>query len=168
MRVLRQGLAVVALLTFIGVNAPPAVARSVGQVIDDTVVTTEVKAKLTAEKLSNLTKIEVKTEDGIVTLNGVVDTAGASRARRADRGCRERREGRRQQHPRGRLHDSRRGRHDGTTAGRERGRDRCRCPCRSRDRADDACRTAACCALTNQTVVWQPTTVQTSGRARRC
>ena len=44
----------------------------VGQVIDDTVLTTEVKAKLSAEKLSNLTKIEVKTDQGIVTLNGTV------------------------------------------------------------------------------------------------
>ena len=51
----------------------PAAARSVGQVIDDAAITTEVKAKLTADKLSNLTKIEVKTEAGIVTLNGVVD-----------------------------------------------------------------------------------------------
>jgi hypothetical protein len=74
MRALRQGFIVIALLTFVGVSAPPASARSVGQVIDDTVVTTEVKAKLTAEKLSNLTKIEVKTENGVVTLNGVVDT----------------------------------------------------------------------------------------------
>jgi hypothetical protein len=42
-------------------------------VIDDAAITTEVKAKLTADKLSNLTKIEVKTDNGIVTLNGVVD-----------------------------------------------------------------------------------------------
>ena len=51
----------------------PAAAKSVGQVIDDAAITTEVKAKLTADKLSNLTKIEVKTDNGIVTLNGVVD-----------------------------------------------------------------------------------------------
>lgn len=74
MRALRQGLIVVALLTLLGVSAPPVFARSVGQVIDDTMVTTEVKAKLTADKLSNLTKVEVKTDNGVVTLNGVVDT----------------------------------------------------------------------------------------------
>src|ERR1051325_3375665 len=64
-----------ALAIFVGAvaNASPASARSVGQVIDDTVITTEVKAKLSAEKLSNLTKIEVKTDQGIVTLNGTVD-----------------------------------------------------------------------------------------------
>ena len=48
-------------------------ARSVGQVIDDTAITTQVKAKLTADRLSNLTKIEVTTNDGIVTLAGVVE-----------------------------------------------------------------------------------------------
>jgi hypothetical protein len=48
-------------------------ARSVGQVIDDTAITTQVKAKLTADRLSNLTKIEVTTDDGIVTLAGVVE-----------------------------------------------------------------------------------------------
>ena len=53
----------------------PAAARSVGQVIDDSFVTTSVKTRLAADKLSNLTKIEVKTTDGIVTLNGTVDDA---------------------------------------------------------------------------------------------
>jgi hyperosmotically inducible protein len=56
-----------------GSVAAPAAARSVGQVIDDAAITTAVKAKLTADKLSNLTRIEVKTDNGIVTLNGVVD-----------------------------------------------------------------------------------------------
>ena len=73
MRALRYGLIVIAVLS-VGVHVSPAAARSVGQVIDDTVVTTEVKAKLTADKLSNLTKVEVKTDNGVVTLNGVVDT----------------------------------------------------------------------------------------------
>jgi hyperosmotically inducible protein len=56
-------------------TAAPSDARTVGQFIDDTAITTEVKAKLTAERLSNLAKIEVKTDDGIVTLNGTVDSA---------------------------------------------------------------------------------------------
>src|SRR5688500_5716588 len=69
----RQAFVVAALLTVaIASVVSPAGARSVGQVIDDTAITTEVKAKLTADKLSNLTKIEVKTDSGIVTLNGVV------------------------------------------------------------------------------------------------
>src|SRR5207237_7754441 len=40
------------------------------------------KAKLTADKLSNVTRIEVKTEHGVVTLNGTVDTP--ERAARAE------------------------------------------------------------------------------------
>ena len=55
--------------------APAAAARTVGQVIDDTVITTEVKTKLAADKLSNLTRIEVRTNDGIVSLNGTVEDA---------------------------------------------------------------------------------------------
>ena len=53
----------------------PAAARSVGRVIDDTAITTAIKARLTADQLSNLTRIEVNTDDGIVTLNGIVEEA---------------------------------------------------------------------------------------------
>jgi hypothetical protein len=71
---LRQTFLTLAILSLVLANASPAAAaRSVGQVIDDTMITTEVKAKLSADKLSNLTKIEVKTAQGLVTLNGVVD-----------------------------------------------------------------------------------------------
>ena len=47
-----------ALALFVIVVAPAVSAqqRSVGQVIDDTTITTEIKAKLTADALSNLTK----------------------------------------------------------------------------------------------------------------
>src|SRR5436853_2052677 len=55
--------------------------RTVGQVIDDAAITTQIKAKLTADTLSNLTRIEVKTDYGVVTLNGTVD--GPERAVRA-------------------------------------------------------------------------------------
>src|SRR5262249_33111313 len=45
-----------------------------GQVIDDTTITTEIKAKLTGDALSNLTKIGVSTRNGVVTLTGDVDS----------------------------------------------------------------------------------------------
>jgi hypothetical protein len=51
----------------------PAVARSVGQVIDDAAIATSVKAKLVADAVSNLTKVSVKVNDGVVTLSGDVD-----------------------------------------------------------------------------------------------
>jgi hyperosmotically inducible protein len=73
----RRTVILVTLLAIVSVGAigvTPGDARTVGQVIDDTAITTAVKAKLTADKISNLTKIEVKTQDGIVTLNGTVDT----------------------------------------------------------------------------------------------
>jgi len=55
--------------------APASAARTIGQIIDDATITAEIKAKLTADKLSNLTKIDVKSESGVVTLAGTVDSA---------------------------------------------------------------------------------------------
>ena len=48
--------------------------RSVGRVIDDKTITASVKSKLVAEKASNLTRIGVGTVNGIVHLDGAVDT----------------------------------------------------------------------------------------------
>jgi len=45
------------------------------QTIDDATVTASVQGKLTAEKLSNFSRINVDTERGVVTLNGVVRSA---------------------------------------------------------------------------------------------
>jgi hypothetical protein len=69
---LRNVIAGVALLATLAA-AGIADARSVGQVIDDTAITTQIKAKLAADRLSNLTTIEVTTSEGIVTLAGVVE-----------------------------------------------------------------------------------------------
>ena len=49
-------------------------ARTVGQVIDDALIVASVKAKIAAEKLSNLVRIDVKSNDGVVTLSGTVDS----------------------------------------------------------------------------------------------
>jgi len=57
-----------------GAFATSAQQRSVGQVIDDATITTEIKAKLTADALSNLTKVGVHTREGVVTLTGDVDS----------------------------------------------------------------------------------------------
>jgi hyperosmotically inducible protein len=64
--------AVVALAA--GVTPAAAAGRTIGQIIDDAAIATEVTAKLTADQLSNLTKINVKSESGVVTLSGTVDT----------------------------------------------------------------------------------------------
>jgi osmotically-inducible protein OsmY len=49
--------------------------ETAGESVDDTVITSQVKAKLTAEKASYSTRISVKTERGIVYLTGSVETA---------------------------------------------------------------------------------------------
>jgi len=51
-----------------------ASARTIGQVIDDATIVAQVKAKLAADKLSNLTKIDVTSDSGVVTLSGTVDS----------------------------------------------------------------------------------------------
>lgn len=48
--------------------------ESAGQNIDDTTITTEVKAKLATEKAANLTRISVATANGTVSLTGMVPT----------------------------------------------------------------------------------------------
>jgi hyperosmotically inducible protein len=48
--------------------------QTAGQYIDDTTITTSVKAKLTAEKAANFTRIDVDTTNQVVTLNGIVES----------------------------------------------------------------------------------------------
>jgi hypothetical protein len=52
-----------------------AAGRTVGQVIDDTAIAAQVKAKLVADKPSNLTHVSVKSMESVVTLSGEVDSA---------------------------------------------------------------------------------------------
>jgi hyperosmotically inducible protein len=49
--------------------------ESVGQNVDDTTVTSSVKAKLVADKAANLTRVSVNTVNGTVYLTGIVDTS---------------------------------------------------------------------------------------------
>jgi Cu/Ag efflux protein CusF len=49
-------------------------ARTIGEVIDDTRITAEVMAKLAADSPATLSKVNVKSESGIVTLTGTVDS----------------------------------------------------------------------------------------------
>jgi hyperosmotically inducible protein len=54
--------------------------ETLGENIDDTTITTTVKAKLATEKGTTLTRIQVNTNRGVVQLSGVVET-GDERAR---------------------------------------------------------------------------------------
>jgi hypothetical protein len=52
----------------------PARARTVGQIIDDATIATQITAKLAADQISSLAKLGVKAYEGIVTLSGKVDS----------------------------------------------------------------------------------------------
>lgn len=48
--------------------------KTAGRTIDDSTMTASVQGKLTNDKASNFTRIDVDTERGVVTLTGVVRT----------------------------------------------------------------------------------------------
>jgi hyperosmotically inducible protein len=48
--------------------------KTAGQNVDDATITASVKSKLVADKASNLTRIDVDTNNGTVYLNGTVDS----------------------------------------------------------------------------------------------
>jgi len=51
-----------------------AADTSIGTKVDDSAITTKVKAKLTADHAKNLVKVHVDTEKGVVHLKGTVPT----------------------------------------------------------------------------------------------
>ena len=72
---MRSGaLALACVLLVAAVGAGQGHARTVGQTIDDVAIVASVKAKLAADQLSNLVRIDVASYDGVVTLSGTVDT----------------------------------------------------------------------------------------------
>ena len=52
-----------------------ATGKSTGTNIDDATITASVKSKLVGEKASNLTRVDVDTNNGTVYLNGTVESA---------------------------------------------------------------------------------------------
>jgi len=48
--------------------------RTAGRNIDDATLTASVKSSLVADKVSNLTRVDVDTTNGVVSLNGVVES----------------------------------------------------------------------------------------------
>lgn len=49
--------------------------QTTGQYVDDSTITSSVKAKLVGEKAANLTRIDVDTTNRVVSLSGVVESA---------------------------------------------------------------------------------------------
>ena len=58
----------------------PTTDRTAGQVIDDSVLTGKVKSALIADSRTKAYQINVTTKEGIVHLNGVVDSTAAKMA----------------------------------------------------------------------------------------
>ena len=66
------GMAVLVLLL---VGCQAVTGKTAGRNIDDATITASVKSTLVAEKASNLTRVDVDTNNGVVSLNGVVESA---------------------------------------------------------------------------------------------
>jgi hyperosmotically inducible protein len=68
----------VVLILMIGLSAlagcQSVTGKSAGTSVDDATITASVKSKLVAEKASNLTRVDVDTNNGTVYLNGTVET----------------------------------------------------------------------------------------------
>jgi hyperosmotically inducible periplasmic protein len=62
-------------LVFLLVGCQAMTGRTAGQNIDDSNTTAAVKAQLARDKVSSLTRIDVDTNDGVVALNGTVESA---------------------------------------------------------------------------------------------
>lgn len=68
-------LVLLVLVQFFLAGCTALTGETAGQSIDDTVLTSEIKAKLGDEKLINTTRVSVKTERGVVYLTGAVGTS---------------------------------------------------------------------------------------------
>ena len=69
-----NALALFVLLTAMLTACTSMTGKTAGQNIDDATITSEVKAKLAAEKIGTLTRVDVDTERGTVYLTGTVET----------------------------------------------------------------------------------------------
>lgn len=74
----RAGIRTVVLLlavVAVAVGCRGMTGRSTGQTIDDASVTASVKSRLVADAATNLTRVDVDTNNGTVYLKGTVDSA---------------------------------------------------------------------------------------------
>lgn len=63
-------------VTFLSiVGCQSTTGKTAGQSIDDATITAAVQSKLSSDRLSNFSRVDVDTERGVVTLNGVVKSA---------------------------------------------------------------------------------------------
>ena len=72
---LRQSLTGFVVIVALMSGCQSMTGSTAGQNVDDSTITASVKTKLAGEKLSTLTRVEVDTIRGVVSLNGVAETA---------------------------------------------------------------------------------------------
>ena len=65
---------VIVLGSFLLASCQATTGRTAGRNVDDAALTASVKASLVSDKASNLTRIDVDTTNGVVALNGVVES----------------------------------------------------------------------------------------------
>jgi hyperosmotically inducible protein len=70
-----RAVAVLFVLVAVVAGCQSMTGKSTGTNIDDATITASVKAKLVGEKASNLTRVDVDTNNGTVYLNGTVELA---------------------------------------------------------------------------------------------
>ena len=75
MRPIRNLLVVMMLTVLSLAGCQATTGRTAGQNIDDSTLTGSVKTKLASDKVSSLTRIDVDSTNGVVALNGVVESA---------------------------------------------------------------------------------------------
>jgi osmotically-inducible protein OsmY len=78
MRNLGKSLALALMLSLVGAQAGMTAAdksEKVEKFVDDTAITTAVKAKLAKDKIKTLVRVSVDTVGGVVTLTGTVESA---------------------------------------------------------------------------------------------
>jgi hyperosmotically inducible protein len=63
-------LTAVPVVSFVGCTS--MTGQSTGEYVDDRTITSRVKAKLVADKSTNLTRVDVDTVNRVVSLNGIV------------------------------------------------------------------------------------------------
>lgn len=69
-----KAIAIVLMLVSLATGCQSMSGKTAGQNIDDATITATVKSKLVADKVSNLTRVDVDTNNATVYLNGTVES----------------------------------------------------------------------------------------------
>jgi hyperosmotically inducible protein len=74
MRAVLRNIALMVVIVLAATACQSMTGKSAGRNLDDATITASVKSKLVADKASNLTRVDVDTNNGTVYLNGTVDS----------------------------------------------------------------------------------------------